>query len=80
MWKRWLPDCRINDLQNVVKFMKILEDVAISRVLATVKNYVVNTVLQIWSIIELPNLFPKYLIQYQKIKIDSEIKIWNGEK
>ena len=60
--------------------MKILEDVAINRVLATVKNYVVNTVLQIWSIIELPNLFPKYLIQYQKIKIDSEIKIWNGEK
>ena len=39
------------------------------RVLATVKNSVVNTVFPIWQIVKLPNLFPKYLIECQNVKI-----------
>ena len=37
--------------------------------LPTVKNSVVNTVFPIWPIVELPNLFPKYIIEYQNVKI-----------
>ena len=37
--------------------------------LATVKNSVVNMVFPIWPIVELPNLFPKYVIEYQNVKI-----------
>ena len=37
--------------------------------LPTVKNSVVNTVFPIWPIVELPNLFPKYVIEYQNVKI-----------
>ena len=39
------------------------------RVLAKVKNSVVNTVFPIWQIVKLPNLFPKYLIECQNVKI-----------
>ena len=38
-------------------------------VLATVKNSVVNIVFPVWSVIEFPNLFPKYLIEYKNVKI-----------
>ena len=37
--------------------------------LATVKNSAVNTVFPIWPMVELPNLFPKYLLEYQNTEI-----------
>ena len=40
-----------------------------NRVLATVKNSTINTVFPIWLIVELPNLFPKYLMEYQNVKV-----------
>ena len=36
--------------------------------LTTVKNYVVHMVFPIYPVLELPYLFPKYLIEYQNVK------------
>ena len=38
-------------------------------VLATVKNSAVNAVFPIWTIVELPNLSPKYLLEHQNVNI-----------
>ena len=47
-----------------------------ARLLATIKNSVVNFVFPIWPVVN----FPKYLIEYQNAKIDSEIKILKVRK
>ena len=45
------------------------------RLLATVKNSAASAFFPIWPILEPPNLFPKYLTEYQNVKIvKSEFK------
>ena len=52
-----------------VKIFIILIILRTIRVLATVKNSMVNAVFPIWPMVQLPNLFPKYLTEYQNVKI-----------
>ena len=42
--------------------------------LSTVKNTAVDTVFPIWPIVELPNLLPTRLIEYQNVKTEKTKK------
>ena len=53
----------------------------INTVSSTVNNSVVNTVFPIWSMTELPNLFPKCLLEYQNAEmVKSKFKSEKSKK
>ena len=58
-----------NNKQLLISVMLIGYVDYFNRVLATVKNSAVNAVFPIWSMVELPNLFLKYLVEYHNLKI-----------
>ena len=66
----------MSKVNNIGREYSIVMEILI---LATVKNSVVNTVFPIWPMAELPNLFPKYLIEYLNVK-NCNIKIEKSKK
>ena len=71
---------RIHFLHHILIIINIFTGIIINiinfRVLTTVKNYVVSTVFSILPMAELPNLFPKYFVEYQNVKrVNSNLKV-----
>ena len=58
-----------NYTEHFLSLHYAMKELNLTRVLATVNNSAVNAVFPIWPMVELPNLFSKYLIEYQNVQI-----------
>ena len=58
-----------NYTEHFLSLHYAIKELNLTRVLATVNNSAVNVVFPILPMVELPNLFPKYLAEYQNVQI-----------